>query len=141
MLSLASDAVEELTKEKPSGEVMEYKTKDFLKILEVYGPSPERLVLLLDSEHFRCLNSGAVRIQAAVAVRKQLWQYGSSCGSTEAAVAVRKQLWQYGSSCGSTEAAVDVRKQLWKYGSSCGSTDPSSCGSTEAAAAWCGASE
>ena len=47
----------------------------------------------------------------------------SSCGSTEAAVAVRKQLWQYGSSCGSTEAAVEVRKQLWKYGSSCGSTE------------------
>lgn len=35
MLSLASDAVEELSKEKPSGEMVEYKTKDFLKTLEV----------------------------------------------------------------------------------------------------------
>ena len=36
MLSLASDAVEELSKEKPSGEMVEYKTKDFLKTLEVW---------------------------------------------------------------------------------------------------------
>ena len=36
MLSLAADAVEELSKESPSGEVVEYKTKDFLKTLEVY---------------------------------------------------------------------------------------------------------
>ena len=35
MLSLAADAVEELSKESPSGEVVEYKTKDFLKTLEV----------------------------------------------------------------------------------------------------------
>lgn len=29
MLSLAADAVEELSKDSPSGEVVEYKTKDF----------------------------------------------------------------------------------------------------------------
>ena len=36
MLSLAADAVEELSKDSPSGEVVEYKTKDFLKTLEVH---------------------------------------------------------------------------------------------------------
>ena len=35
MLSLAADAVEELSKENPSSEVVEYKTKDFLRTLQV----------------------------------------------------------------------------------------------------------
>ncbi len=35
MLDLAAGAVEELSKESPSSEVVEYKTKDFVKTLEV----------------------------------------------------------------------------------------------------------
>lgn len=35
MLSLAAGAIEELSKESPSSEVVEYKTKDFVKTLEV----------------------------------------------------------------------------------------------------------
>ena len=35
MLGLAADAVKELSKDKPSGDIVEYKTKDFIKTLEV----------------------------------------------------------------------------------------------------------
>ena len=35
MLSLAAGAMEELSKGSPSGEVLEYKTKDFVKTVEV----------------------------------------------------------------------------------------------------------
>jgi hypothetical protein len=35
MLSLAAGAVEELAKDDPSGEVVEYRTKDFVKTVEV----------------------------------------------------------------------------------------------------------
>lgn len=35
MLSLAAGAMEELSKDSPSGEVLEYKTKDFVKTVEV----------------------------------------------------------------------------------------------------------
>lgn len=35
MLGLAAGAIEELSKESPSAEVVEYKTKDFVKTLEV----------------------------------------------------------------------------------------------------------
>ena len=35
MLSLAAGAVEELSKDSPSGEIVEYKTKDFVKTVEV----------------------------------------------------------------------------------------------------------
>ena len=35
MLRLAAEAMEELSKDSPSSEVVEYKTKDFVKTLEV----------------------------------------------------------------------------------------------------------
>lgn len=35
MLTMAADAIQELSKESPSAEVVEYRTKDFLKTLEV----------------------------------------------------------------------------------------------------------
>lgn len=35
MLNLAAGAVEELSKDNPSGEIVEYKTKDFVKTVEV----------------------------------------------------------------------------------------------------------
>ena len=35
MLKLAAESIEELAKENPSSEIVEYKTKDFLKTLEV----------------------------------------------------------------------------------------------------------
>ena len=35
MLGLAAEAVEELSKDSPSSEMVEYKTKDFVKTVEV----------------------------------------------------------------------------------------------------------
>ena len=35
MLGLAAGAIDELSKENPSAEAVEYKTKDFVKTLEV----------------------------------------------------------------------------------------------------------
>lgn len=37
MLILAAGAVEELSKDNPSSEIVEYKTKDFVKTVEVSG--------------------------------------------------------------------------------------------------------
>lgn len=36
MLNLVSDAVEELAKDAPSAPIVEYKTKDLIKTLEVF---------------------------------------------------------------------------------------------------------
>lgn len=35
MLTLAADTIQELSRQTPSSEVVEYKTKDFLKTIEV----------------------------------------------------------------------------------------------------------
>lgn len=35
MLTLAADAIQELSRPAPSSEVVDYKTKDFLKTVEV----------------------------------------------------------------------------------------------------------
>ena len=43
MLNLAAGAVEELSKDNPSGEIVEYKTKDFVKTVEVRPPSNQLL--------------------------------------------------------------------------------------------------
>ena len=37
MLNLVSDAVEELAKDTPSAQIVEYKTKDLIKTLEVFS--------------------------------------------------------------------------------------------------------
>ena len=35
MLSLAAGAIQELSKDEPAGDIVEYKTKDFVKTVEV----------------------------------------------------------------------------------------------------------
>ena len=53
MLNLAADAVVELSKENPSGEIVEYKTKDFLRTLEVRSHASKQLEVIRQRE---CVN-------------------------------------------------------------------------------------
>lgn len=51
MLGLAAEAMEELSKDSPSPEVVEYKTKDFVKTVEVNLTKNNPLVSHMPSKH------------------------------------------------------------------------------------------
>lgn len=64
MLNLAAGAVEELSKDSPSGEIVEYKTKDFVKTVEVCNNNT--MMLLCTSKQsptVPCLDSVNARRQ------------------------------------------------------------------------------